>query len=327
MLKMHLTPVDWPLIEPFAISRGVETHARTLVVTLTDSNNHAGRGESSGVTYHGETIASLMHDLEAVRIQIEAGIDRQQLGQLLPAGGARAGLDAALWDLEAKQSGTPAWRLAGLPAIHQVDTAFTIGIRDAAGYAHAAAQRADFRYLKVKVSNHDPLVAIAAVHRAAPAARLIVDPNQSWNVEMVEALAPALAEMGVVLLEQPFLAGSEDGLAGYRCPIEIAADEAVQHRGDLARAARFYDVVNIKLDKSGGLTEALALADEAEALGMGLMVGCMLGSSLSIAPAMLLAQRCRFVDLDCPLLQAEDCDQGLAYSGGTISPPEPALWG
>lgn len=327
MLQVELEPLDWPLREPFRISRGTETHARTLLVTFTDAAGNRGRGECCGVAYHGEDRATIVAQIEAVRDALSAGIDREALTKLMPAGGARAGVDAALWDLEAKQSGMPAWQRAGLATLVPVETAFTIGIRDLAGYQAAAERHRDFKLLKVKVADDDPIAAITAVRRGAPDARLIVDPNQAWDCARVKALAPQLADLGVALLEQPILAGEEEGLSGYRCPVPIAADEAVQDRSDLERAARYYDIVNIKLDKTGGLTEALALADAAESLGLGLMVGCMLGSSLSVAPAHLLAQRCRFVDLDSPLLQADDLPGGLVFDGGMVAPPTPAFWG
>lgn len=327
MWAVETQPLAWPLREPFRISRGVETVAHTLMVTITDEAGRRGRGESCGVNYHGETPATIAADIAGVAATLAKGVSRAELAALLPPGGARAALDAALWDLEAKRSGVPAWRAAGLASLGSVETLFSIGIRDLDGYTRTARDHAHFGVLKIKVADDDPLAAIRAVRAGAPDSRLVVDANQAWSCARLKELAPVLAELGVDLLEQPIPAGDEDGLEGYRCPVPLAADEAVQHRGDIARAARFYDIVNIKLDKTGGLTEALALADAAEAAGMGLMVGCMLGSSLSIAPAHLLAQRCRFVDLDSPLLQAEDWPDGMVFDGATLAPPTPRFWG
>jgi L-alanine-DL-glutamate epimerase-like enolase superfamily enzyme len=317
----------WPMREPFRISRHVQTHVDTLVVRIVDEAGNTGRGEACGVNYHGETPATMTAAIDAVRPRIEGGIDRHALLSILPAGGARHAIDAALWDLEAKRSSTPAWQAAGLSQLQAVETAFTIGIRDLEAYERTASQHRNFAVLKVKVATNDPIAAIDAVRRGAPEARLIVDANQAWTAEMLINLSGQLIDRNVVLLEQPMLAGTEGELKGFRSPVPVAADEAVQDRSDLERASHYYDVVNIKLDKTGGLTEALALADAAEALGLRLMVGCMAGSSLSMAPAHLLAQRCAFVDLDGPLLQAQDCDHAIEYDGGVMHAPRPELWG
>jgi L-alanine-DL-glutamate epimerase-like enolase superfamily enzyme len=327
MWKLEVEVQAWPLKEPFEISRGVETQASTLLVTLTDGQGARGRGEACGVTYNGETPETMAVAIESVRGAITRGLSRMDLSTLLPAGGARAALDAALWDLEAKQSGIPAWRAAGLPRIEPVTTVFTIGIRDLGAYEETARAWAHFPTLKVKVGEDDPIAAIDAVLRGAPNARLIVDTNQAWTCDRLKDLAPDLLTRNVVLLEQPIPAGDVDGLAGYRCPIPLVADEAVQSRRDIERVSAIYDFVNIKLDKTGGLTEALLLADDAEKAGMALMVGCMLGTSLSVAPAFVLAQRCRFVDIDCPLLLERDIEGGLVFEGARVQPPLATLWG
>ncbi len=313
--------------EPFAIARGVQSSQPSLIVTLTDADGLRGRGEGCGVDYAGETPAVMRSQLEAVHPRITRGVRRRDLADLLPAGGARCALDAALWDLEARQQGTTVAALAGLSPLKPVTTAYTIGIRSLDAYEETARRYAAYPVLKIKVDGSDPVAAVAAVRRGAPNARLIVDANQSWSVDALKAHAAALAADGVVLLEQPIPVGAEAGLDGYRCPIPIAADELINGVADLSRARGRFDVINVKLDKTGGLTWALDLAAEARARGFGLMVGCMAGSSLSMAPALVLAQQCAFVDLDGPLLQSEDWPDGLRYDNGVVSPPDPAFWG
>lgn len=327
MLRLEIAERRWPMREPFAISRGVQTDQPTIMVTLTDTAGRSGRGEACGVPYAGETPETMSAQIEGVHGRLVAVNSRAELLDILPPGGARCAVDAALWDLEAKQTGVPAARTAGVGDMKPMTTAYTIGIRSEAEYEAAAALRADYRLLKIKVSGADPLVALRAVRRGAPGPRLIVDPNQSWSVDQLQALAPALEELGVVLLEQPIPVGAEPGLDGYRCPIALCADELINDRRDLDKAVDRFDVINIKLDKTGGLTEALRLADEALARNFRLMVGCMAGSSLSMAPAMILAQRCDFVDLDGPLLQSEDWSDGLNYDNGQVSPPTTSFWG
>ena len=318
---------SWPMHEPFAISRETKTDSTGLIVTLVDAGQRRGRGEGLGVSYAGETLEAMAAQIEAVRPAVEAGADREALLDLLPAGGARCALDAALWDLEAKRAGRSVFALAGLADAGAVDTAYTIGIRAVDAYEAAARARADFKLLKIKVDAGDPLAAIAAARRGAPKSAFIVDPNQAWSIDDLRTLAPALADLGVVLLEQPIPAGAEAGLDGYRCPVRLCADELIQEEADLAKAAGRFDVINIKLDKTGGLTASLRLAEAARRAGFGLMVGCMGGSSLSMAPALVLAQQCEFVDLDGPLLQAEDWPDGLVYRAGKVDLPNPAFWG
>ena len=326
-LKLDIETRAWPMHEPFAISRGVQTDQPTINVTLTDGAGRVGRGEGCGVDYAGETPETMTAELEALRPVIEAGVTREDLLTLLPAGGARCALDAALWDLEAKQTGVSAFARAGVDAPRAVSTTYTIGIRTLEDYEATARRYADFRMLKIKVDDTQPVAAIEAVRRGAPHPLLIVDANQAWTVEALKSHAQRLAQLGVVLLEQPIRVGAEGGLDGYRCPILIAADELINDVTDLDKAKGRFDVINIKLDKTGGLTEALRLADAARAAGFDLMVGCMAGSSLSMAPAMVLAQQCRFVDLDGPLLQSEDFPGGLTYLDGEVSPPEREFWG
>lgn len=319
--------ISWTLREPFTISRGTMTTVNGIFVTL-GNGEVQGRGEAYGIIYEGETPATMLAQIDAVRNTITAGLDRATLAALLPAGGARCALDCALWDLQAKTSGIPAWHAAGLAtAPHAIETAFTIGMRPPPAVTIAAAAHADFGVLKFKVDAADPIATIAAARAGAPQARFIVDPNQSWTIDMLDALMPELVRLGVVLLEQPLPVDGDAGLLGYRSAIPICADELIHDRTDLPKAEGKYSHINIKLDKCGGLTEALALAHAARAMGFGLMVGCMAGSSLSMAPAALIGQMCDFVDLDGPLLQVEDWPAAMACKAGLLDPSTPALWG
>lgn len=327
MLQIQIAERRWAMREPFAISRGVQTEQATIMVTLKDSDGRFGRGEACGVPYVGETPQSMWAQIQDVAASLRTLTEREDLEAILPPGGARCAVDAALWDLEAKRTGRRAWQTAGLTSMRSVTTAYTIGIRSEADYETTAARYAAYPVLKVKVNGDDPLTALRAVRRGNSHAGLIVDPNQSWSVEQLKDLAPSLAELGVVLLEQPIPVGAEGGLDGYVGPVPLCADELINDREDLDKAVGRFEVVNIKLDKTGGLTEALKLADAAEARGLKLMVGCMAGSSLSMAPAMVLAQRCAFVDLDGPLLQSEDWPDGLTYVDGRVDPPSAGFWG
>jgi L-alanine-DL-glutamate epimerase-like enolase superfamily enzyme len=327
MLKLDTEIRRWRMREPFGLSRGVQTEAPTLVVIVRDQEGHRGWGEGCGVPYKGDTPQSMAQELEAVRDRIETGVDRPALYDLLKPGGARCALDAALWDLEAKRGGrNPFDQLGQAPA--PIDVAMTIGIRSLAEYESSARAFRKYRRLKVKVDASDPIAQIQAVRRGAPDPGLIVDPNQAWSVEQLKALAPAMKELGVILLEQPVAVGLESDLDGYQSPVPLCADELVSTQADLAAALGRFQYVNIKLDKCGGLSAGLELADAVEAQGMGLMVGCMYGSSLAMAPAMVLAQRAEYCDLDGPLLQSEDIEHGFAYDNGrVVDVHKPALWG
>ncbi len=316
----------WKLKEPFAISRGVRSQARVAIVEL-HQDGKVGRGEACGVPYHGETPETMLAQIEEARAAIESGCDRQGLLEVLPAGGARHALDAALWDLEAKQTGVPAWQRAGAPQWDSIASAVTIGIREVDAYEAAARERAGFPWLKVKVGRGSPLAAVAAVRRGAPDARLIVDTNQSWTLDELRRYAPQLEPLRVDLLEQPLAAGTDAGLIDYASPIPLCADESLSTVDDLPALVGRYQFVNIKLDKAGGLTAALELARAARARGFRLMVGCMLGGSVSVAPGMVLAQQCEVCDLDGPWLQSEDWLDGIVYEHGRMLPPTPALWG
>jgi len=326
-VKLTVQKKFWPLREPFVIARGTYTTSDVIIVELQDGP-HVGRGEAAGVGYHGGTPGSMGAQVEAVRSKIEAGVTRAELMKLLPIGGARNALDAALWDLEAKRTGRRAWDLAGVGNTREVASAMTIGIRSIEGYEQAARKLTHYRWIKIKVSGEDPLACVKAVRRGAPNSRLIVDANQAWDVPTLYSIAPKLAELRVDLLEQPVPVGGDDDLVAGRCPIPVCADEAIDTIADLERLKSRYEFVNIKLDKTGGLTAALELAHAARATGMRLMVGCMVTGSIGMAPGMVLAQLCEVVDLDGPLLQAEDWPNGIKYDqAGVMAWPSPALWG
>ncbi len=317
---------SWRMKEPFVIARGSQSTVDAVVVELAEQGV-VGRGEAVGVPYRGETPATLMADIGRASEAIQEGADRQELLLLMPAGGARNALDAALWDLEARLNGLRAWQRAGMTQGGAVTTALTIGIRSIAAYEQAAAKLADHPWIKVKVERADPLEAIRAVRRGAPDAKLVVDANQSWSIADLRLLGPAMAELGVGLLEQPLAFGRDEELVGLNCPVPICADESINTIEDLPRLIGRYDFINIKLDKTGGLTAALDLARAAQRAGLRLMSGCMAGSSLAMAPAMVLAQLCEINDLDGPWLQEEDWPGGIVYQRGVMSPPWPAFWG
>lgn len=324
--SLHIEKKSWPLKEPFTISRGTQTTSDVVIVRL-ESDGAIAHGEAVGVDYHGETLDSIIEQIESIRPQLEAGLDRPTLLELLPAGGARNAVDGALWDLEAKRTGIRAWQAAGLSHGSAIVSAITIGIRSLDGYARSARALAGHPWIKVKVSREDPLAAIAAVHAEAPNAKLIVDPNQAWSVAELRELAPRLAELGVHLLEQPVPVDGDHDLIDYDCPILICADEAANTVDDLPHLIGRYDFINIKLDKTGGLTAALELALASQRAGLRLMVGCMVGGSIAMAPAMVLGQMCEVCDLDGPQLQAEDWLGGIVYDMGVMQPPWPELWG
>jgi L-alanine-DL-glutamate epimerase-like enolase superfamily enzyme len=316
----------WPLAETFTISRGSKTEAVVVVAEL-DDGVHRGRGEAVPYARYGEIPERVVETIQALSPAIARGLDRAALQTALPAGAARNALDCAFWDLAAKQSGRRAYTLAGLGVPEPVTTAFTISLGSVAEMA-AAAERAAWRpLLKVKLGGEDDAQRIAAVRRAVPRAELIVDANEGWSAGNLAANLAACADAGVILVEQPLPQGEDAPLVGCKRPMPVCADESAHDRASLAGLEGKYDAVNIKLDKSGGLTEALALAAEAERRGLVIMIGCMVATSLAMAPALLLAQRARFVDLDGPLLLARDRAEGLRYDGSLVYPPAPALWG
>lgn len=326
-LTIEMNVRAWPFREAMALSRETLFEQPVLQVRLTDENGLAGRGEACGIPYAGETPATMAAQIAAVQSRLSAGIDRRELLAVLPHGGARMAIDSALWDLEAKRGGANPFAASGVRA-DPVVSAYTIGVRSPGDYERAARAHAAHPLLKIKVDGHDPVAAIRAVRRGAPDAALIVDPNQAWSVDALKQWAPAMAELRVGLLEQPIPVGQEAGLDRWHCPVPLCADELIDTEADLDKASGRFQVVNIKLDKVGGLTAALRLADAAEARGFALMVGCMFGSSLCMAPAMVLAQRCSFADLDGPMLHSEDVPDGFTYVDGVVAEPyRPALWG
>lgn len=311
---------------PFRISRGVKTEADVVEVVV---GQDGARGRGEGVPYprYGETVEGALALLAAAAPLVEAGATREELIAAVPAGAARNALDGALWDVEAWLAGTTVAALAGLPEPAPVASAITVGIDAPDAMAAVAASAAQVPLLKVKVTRPDAAVQIAAVRAAAPAPRLIVDPNESWTMAEVTGLQDLLVAHRVDLLEQPLPAGEDGALAGFASRVPVCADESLHTRADLSALAGRYAYVNVKLDKTGGLTEALALVREARARGFGLMVGCMVCSSLGIAPATLLAGDAGFVDLDGPLWLAEDRPGGARDVGGVLHPPAPGFWG
>lgn len=316
----------FPLARPFVIARGARTEAAVLSVTL-KQGEATGRGECVPYARYGESLESVRDQIEAVRAAVEDGVDRDGLQHLLPPGAARNAVDCALWDLEAKRLGISAASLAGLHRLSPATTAFTLSLGTPDAMAEAAHAAADRPVLKLKLGGDGDPERVAAVRAAAPEAMLIVDANEAWDDTNLDRNMEACAEAGAALVEQPLPAGRDAVLAGRRHPVPLCADESAHTRTGLAELRDRYDLVNIKLDKTGGLTEALAMAREASTLGFGLFIGCMVGTSLAMAPAMLLAPGARFVDLDGPLLLAVDRVPGLVYDGSVVHPPSPELWG
>ena len=316
----------WPVAGQFIIARGAKTFVDVLVVAVSDGT-HVGMGEGTAIYYNGESAESCLAQVEAVidiLEPIEADTARDAMQILLPAGAARNAVDCALWDLSAKAAGVPLWRHAGLTQEPQsLVTAFTISLGEATAMEADAAKAAakGFSLLKLKLIGEGDRSRVAAVRAGAPTARLIVDANESWGALDIAQEAAALAELGVEMIEQPVAAGQDDALSSVNSLLPILADESCHTTADVERLAPYYDGVNIKLDKAGGLTEALKIADAAEAAGLKIMVGCMLSTSLGIAPAFALAQRAHWVDLDGPALLAEDRQDGFGFAGGKIIPP------
>lgn len=314
------------LARPFRIARGTRTVADVITVTVTDGG-HVGRGEGVPYPRYGESIERALAAIASVRDAIEGGAGRPALLSMLPPGAARNAVDCALWDLEARQSGREVAAMLDAPPVGRIASALTIGIDTPRAMGAEAARLAGAPLIKVKVDADDPAARVRAVRAAAPHAALIVDPNESWDRALVEAMQAVLVEARVALLEQPVPAGEDDWLEGFAPGVPICADEAVHVAADLDIVARRYQVVNVKLDKAGGLTAALELAQGARARGLGLMTGCMISSSLSIAPALHVARMSDFVDLDGPIWLAEDRPGGVRDEGGMLAPPDRGFWG
>jgi L-alanine-DL-glutamate epimerase-like enolase superfamily enzyme len=316
----------WPIAGRFTIARGSRTAAEVVLAEVSDGT-HTGRGECVPYARYGESTVSVTAALQSLAGDIANGLQRTGLQARMKPGAARNALDCALWDLEAKIAGRRAWDLAGLPAPEPVTTAFTISLGTPGEMAEAAEKAAERPLLKIKLGLEGDSERLSAVRRAAPNAQLIVDANEGWGPANLHANIRACAEAGVALIEQPLPADADALLENIDRSVSICADESVHDRTSLAALRGRYDAVNIKLDKTGGLTEALVLAAEAESLGFSIMVGCMVGTSLAMAPALLLATRARYIDLDGPLLLARDRPDGLHYEGSRVHPPLQGLWG
>lgn len=326
-LRVEVAIERWPLREPFEIAREVMHDLPLIAVTLTDSDGHKGRAEAAGVDYDGETPALMLAQIDAVAAQLHDDLSGKDLLDLMPAGGARNALDCALWDLRAKQRGVRVWASADLPAPKPVITAVTIGLGSLEDVRRRARSARGLPLIKLKVDARRHLELVRIVREELPEARLLIDANQSWTASLLADLMTDLIASGVELIEQPLPRGEDEALAILHSAIPICADESCTDRSSLPALHDRYQAINIKLDKCGGFTEALALANEARAHGFDLMVGNMCGTSLGMAPAFLVAQLARWADLDGPLLQVGDRTHAMSFSQGVVQPPQPALWG
>lgn len=325
-MRLTVREETFPIAGRFTIARGSKTEAHVVYVEVEDGG-FVGRGESVPYPRYGESLDGSMAEIEAVRARVEAGVTREALQGLVKAGAARNAVDCALWDLEAKRSGIPAWQAAGLKRLDPLKTAYTLSLDTPEAMGAQAAANARRPLLKLKIGGAHDIDRVEAVRDHAPKARLIVDGNEGLSFDDLVRIAPDLDRLGVKLIEQPMKVGEDEQLKGYDCPVPLCADESLHTREELDRCAALYAYVNIKLDKTGGLTEALALKQAAKDKGLGIMVGCMVATSLSMAPAMLVAQGADFVDLDGPLLLARDREHGLEITGSMLAPPRPELWG
>jgi L-Ala-D/L-Glu epimerase len=323
-ITMTVATDRWPFRKPFRIASGTLETVDFLTVTLRQGEA-TGQGEGIGILFRGETLDSMREQVESVRRALAGGAGRLDIQSLLPPGGARNAIDCALWDLECKQAGQTIWDRLGVAA-KPLQTVYTIGI-DAPEPMVADARSSPARTLKIKIAGVEGLDLVRMIRQARPDARLIVDANRSLTEDSLHAVIEGLVAAGVEMLEQPLQPGQDDRLAGIEAPILLCADESCLTRYDLSTVAPYYDMINVKLDKTGGLTEALALAQAARENGLSLMVGCMAGTSLSMAPAFVIGQMCTYVDLDGPLLMARDRDTRMAYLNDEVHAPPKALWG
>lgn len=327
VMKISFERSRYTLTVPFRISREIQTEVQVLTVTLV-ADGHRGRGETVGVNYRGETLDSIERQLEGLLPRIESSVGRHEIQQLLPAGGARNALDAALWDLESKSCGIPVWQLAQRTAPGPVPMTVTLSLDTPERMAAAARCARHYSALKLKLGADDDDVArVEAVRAAAPDAVLLCDVNEGWDFDQLRRYVPELRRLGMRLIEQPLKAGQDKDLQGFQSPVALCADESCFDRSDLATVRRRYSAINIKLEKTGGLTEALALAGEAKSMGLQIMVGCMVSTSLSIAPALLLRGDGLWFDLDGPTYLTADRFPGIEYCDGTALPPPQELWG
>ena len=324
---MTISIESWPIAGSFRISRGSKTAADIVMVTLTEEGV-IGRGECVPYPHYGESIESVVTELRKILPGVQNGLGRLELQEAMPAGAARNALDCAFWDLEAKRSGTPVWQLAGLQEPRPIETAYTLGFDPLDEFREKALAAADRPILKLKVGGDGTDVArVAILRNAAPDARIIVDANEAWGDYVMSSTTEAHSLLRVAMIEQPLPPGKDKTLRGKQTHVPLCADESAHTTADLEKLVGLYDYVNIKLDKAGGLTAALKMAERARALEFKLMVGCMVGTSLSMAPAFLVAQSAEFADLDGPLLLAADRAPGMRYEGSLVYPPPAALWG
>lgn len=326
MARLSIADERWPVAGSFTIARGSKSEAHVVTVTIGDGG-YEGRGECVPYPRYGESVPQVMSALEAARASVEAGLARDDIASVIGPHAARNALDCALWDLAAKRAARPVWELAGLPPPVATVTAFTLSLDTPAAMGEAAARAANRPLLKLKLGREGDEDRLVEVRRNAPASRLIVDANEGWRPENLEVMLAACAGVGVELVEQPLPADDDEALRGLARPVPVCADESAHGIGSLDALTGKYDAINIKLDKTGGLTPAIALARAARARGLRVMVGCMLATSLSMAPAMLLAPLADVIDLDGPLLLAKDRDPAIRYESSLMYPPPPALWG
>jgi L-Ala-D/L-Glu epimerase len=326
MFKLAVAHESWPIAGNFTISRGSKTTAEVVVVTLTDGTS-TGRGECVPYPRYHETVEGIIASLEAARRKIEAGFTHAEIPDFMAPRAARNALDCALWDLEAKSSAKPVWQLAKLREPHPIVTAFTLSLDTPEAMAKAAEEAADRPLLKLKLGREGDAERLTLIRRAAPKSRLIIDANEGWTPTELPELLKVSAGVGVELVEQPLPAGSDEALRHIEHIVAICADESAHDVGGLNELVGKYDAINIKLDKTGGLTEAIALAHAASEMNFKIMVGCMLATSLAMAPAMLVAQFAQVIDLDGPLLLARDRNPGINFDGSLMYPAPPGLWG
>ena len=326
MTGLIVSAESWPIRGGFAISRGAKNTADVVLVELRDGD-FAGRGECVPYAHYGESCDSVIEQIESLRPAVRQGLDREQLQTSLPPGAARNALDCALWDLQAKISRRRVWELLELPPAQPLTTAYTLSLGSPESMSTAAFENAGRPLLKLKLGGDGDLQRVRAVREGAPQARLIVDANEGWDVDLYQRLVAELIPLEVEMIEQPLAAGADDALKSLPRPIPVCADESCHTTESLARIVDRYDMINIKLDKTGGLSEALRLRKAAEAEGLGIMVGCMLATSLAMAPATLVAQGVAIVDLDGPLLLENDRQPGLRFDSNLVYPPSPELWG
>lgn len=326
-MQLFVQEEVWPLKGVFRIAHGARTHAHTVTVTIKDDYGNCGRGECVPYPRYGESPLSVVAQIEAIRPAIENGIDRHKLLEIMPACAARNAIDCALWDFEAKKTGKAVWELAGLSKPEPVLSAFTIIIDEKEKMIAAAIEASKFPLLKIKIGGAQDLESVYAIHEARRDARFIIDANESLDEVAFNALCKRARDLGIELIEQPFKVNNDQSLKKSAAPVAICADESFHTGADIEKTVQAYDALNVKLDKTGGFTEALRAINSARAAGQKVMMGCMVGTSLVTAPAVILGGLVDWVDLDGPLFLANDRQFGLEYNGALISPPSPELWG